>query len=53
MRPFYYAILTGVALLYMLNRRRSQFSLDALRVLADVTLLVPVLVFHAASQTEF
>ena len=53
MRPFYYAILTGVALLYLLNRRRSQISMDALRVLADVTLLAPVLVFHAAGQTEF
>ena len=47
-RPFHYAILTGVALLYMLNRRRSQFSMDALRVMADLTLLVPVLVFHAS-----
>ena len=53
MRPFYYAILTGVALMYLLNRRRSQFSMDALRVLADVTLLAPVLVFHAASQSDF
>ena len=53
MRPFYYAILTGVALMYLLNRRRSQFSMDSLRVLADVTLLAPVLVFHAASQSDF
>lgn len=48
MRPFYYAILTGAALLFILNRRRSQFSIDALRVLADVALMVPVLVFHSA-----
>lgn len=53
MRPFYYAILSGVALLYLLNRRRSEFSMDALRVLADVTLLAPVLVFHAANQSDF
>jgi len=53
MRPFYYAILTGVALLYLLNRRRSEFSMDALRVLADVILLAPVLVFHAANKTDF
>jgi hypothetical protein len=49
-RPFFYAILTGAALLYVLNRKRSQFSMDSLRVLADVALLVPVLVFVAASQ---
>jgi cytochrome bd-type quinol oxidase subunit 2 len=49
-RPFFYAILTGAALLYILNRKRSQFSMDSLRVLADVALLVPVLVFVAASQ---
>ncbi len=48
-RPFFYAILTGAALLYVLNRLRNRFSLDALRVLADVALLVPVLVFQAAS----
>jgi hypothetical protein len=50
MRPFFYAILTGTALLYILNRTRSRFSLDALRVLADVSLIVPVLVFHAAME---
>lgn len=48
-RPFFYAILTGAALLYVLNRSRSRFSMDGLRVLADVALLVPVLVFQAAS----
>jgi hypothetical protein len=48
-RPFFYAILTGAALLYILNRRRAVFSMDALRVLADVALLIPVLVFLAAS----
>lgn len=48
-RPFFYAILTGAALLHVLNRNRARFSLDALRVLADVALLVPVIVFIAAS----
>ena len=48
-RPFFYAVLTGAALLYILNRARSQFSLDTLRVLVDVALLVPVLVFKAAA----
>lgn len=50
-RPFFYAILTATALLFILNRTRSRFSLDALRVLADVSLLVPVLVFHSASAS--
>ena len=49
-RPFFYAILTGAALLYILNRSRARFPLDALRVLADLALLVPVLVFAAASR---
>ncbi len=49
-RPFFYAILTAAALLHILNRTRSRFSQDALRVLADVTLLVPLIVFLAASK---
>jgi hypothetical protein len=48
-RPFFYAILTGAGLLYLLNRERARFPMDTLRVLADVVLLVPVLVFMAAS----
>jgi hypothetical protein len=47
-RPFFYAILTGAALLHVLNRSRARFSMNALRVLADVALVVPVLVFIAA-----
>jgi hypothetical protein len=49
-RPFFYAILTGAGLLYVLNRIRSRFVMDELRVLADVALLIPVLVFLAASR---
>jgi hypothetical protein len=49
-QPFHYAILTGAALLYVLNRVRAQLSMDALRVLADVALMVPALVFQAASM---
>jgi len=49
-RPFFYAILTGSALLYVLNRCRQRFSTDAMRALADVALLIPVLVFFAASR---
>jgi len=47
--PFFLAILTAVALLYLLNRNRSKYSIDSLRVMADVSLMLPVLVFHAAS----
>jgi energy-converting hydrogenase Eha subunit A len=49
-RPFYYAILTAAGLLYVLNRSRANFGIDALRVLADVAMLVPVLVFIAARR---
>lgn len=50
-RPFFYAILSGAGLLYALNRIRAQFRVETLRVLADVALLIPVLVFLAASQS--
>ncbi len=48
-RPFFYAILTGAALLHILNRTRSRFSMESLRVLADVALVAPALVFFAVS----
>ena len=48
-RPFFYSVVTGAGLLYILNRNRAKYSMDALRVLADLALLVPVLVFLAAS----
>ncbi len=50
-RPFFYAILTGAALHQILNRVRSRYSMDALRVLADVALLVPFIVFLAAFKS--
>jgi hypothetical protein len=46
-RPFFYAILTSAALLHILNRSRARFQMDSLRVLADVALLAPLVVFHA------
>lgn len=46
-RPFFYAILTGAALLYILNRCRGRFRQETLRVLADVALLAPLLIFLA------
>lgn len=50
-RPFFYAILSGAGLLYALNRIRSRFRMETLRVLADVALLIPILVFLAASRS--
>lgn len=49
-RPFFYSTFTASGLLYILNRMRGQFSMDAMRVLADAALLFPVLVFIAASR---
>jgi hypothetical protein len=49
-RPFYYAILSGAALLYALNRMRANLCRERLRALADMAMLVPVLVFIAASR---
>ena len=50
-RPFFHAILTGAALLYILNRNRARFQMDALRVLADAALLVPFVVFLALTRS--
>ena len=50
-RPFFYAILTGAALLHILNRTRARFSIESLRVLADVALVAPALVFFAFSSS--
>ncbi len=46
-RPFFYAILTGAALLHVVNRTRARFSMESLRVLADAALLAPLMVFLA------
>ena len=46
-RPFFYAILTGAALLHVVNRTRARFSMEALRVLVDAALVAPILVFWA------
>lgn len=44
-RPFFFAILISSALLYLLNRERSRFSLEALRSLADLALIAPLPLF--------
>lgn len=43
--PFFCAILTGAALLLILNQTRARFSMESLRVLADLALVAPALVF--------
>lgn len=44
-KPFFYAVMVAAALLQGLNHYRERFSLNALRVLADVSLLVPLPIF--------
>jgi hypothetical protein len=46
-RPFYYAILTGAALLQVLNRTRGRFGLATLRVLTALCLLAPGIIFKS------
>lgn len=42
LRPLFVAFLVSAAGLYWLDRKRNRFSADALRVLADVALLSPI-----------
>ncbi len=51
-RPFYYAVLIATALLFVLNRQRERFSMDALRVLADAALVAPFPVFWLLSSAR-
>jgi hypothetical protein len=46
-RPFYYAILTGAALLQILNRTRWRFPPDTVRALTMLCFLVPGIVFKS------
>jgi len=49
-RPFYFAIMIAAGLLQIVNRFRSRFSLDALRVMADAALIVPAPIFWVYMQ---
>lgn len=40
-RPLCYAVMISAALLQVVNRKRYRFSVDALRVLADIALVIP------------
>lgn len=51
-RPFYYAVMISAALLFVLNRQRERFSMDALRVLADAALVAPFPVFWLLSSAR-
>lgn len=45
-RPFFYAILTGAALLQVLNRTRNRFRRRTLKVLTSLCLLAPGMIFQ-------
>ncbi|MBC7980316.1 MAG: hypothetical protein H7Y36_07110 [Armatimonadetes bacterium] len=45
-RPFFYGILTGAALLQVLNRTRGRFPILTLKVLTGVCLMIPGVVFQ-------
>jgi hypothetical protein len=51
-RPLYYAVMMSAALLFVLNHRRERFSIDALRVLADLALVAPFPVFWLLSSNR-
>lgn len=44
-RPFFFAVLVGAGALYLLNRARGHFSMDARRVMVDLVLLLPPLFY--------
>lgn len=46
-RPFFYGILTGAALLQVLNRMRGRFKIGTVKVLTAVCLLAPGMIFEA------
>jgi hypothetical protein len=45
-RPFFYGILTGAALLQVLNRTRTRFNRETLKVLTSLCLLAPGIIFQ-------
>lgn len=46
-RPFFYGILTGAALLQILNRMRGRFRIETVKVLTGLCLLAPGVIFEA------
>lgn len=47
-KPFFYAVMVAAAVLQAINHYRAHFSINSLRVLADVALLVPIPIFLAS-----
>lgn len=44
-KPYFYAVMVAAALLQVINHYRERFSMNSLRVLADVALLAPLPIF--------
>jgi len=44
-KPFFYSVMVSAAVLQAINHYREHFSMNSLRVLADVALLVPIPIF--------
>ena len=51
-RPFFYGILTGAALLQILNRMHHRFTFDNLKVLTSICLLIPGIIFQAYEMSR-
>jgi len=51
-RPFFYGILTGAALLQVLNRMHHRFTFDNVKVLTSVCLLIPGIIFQAYEMSR-
>lgn len=51
-RPYFYAILTGAALLQVLNRMFHRFQISEMKILASACLLVPGLIFQAYQMSR-
>lgn len=51
-KPFAVAILFGSALFFLLNNSRKKFGADAYRVLVDVAVLAPVIVFWTITYLD-
>lgn len=51
-RPFFYGVLTGAALLQVLNRMHGRFSVVDIKVLTSACLLVPGMIFQAYEMSR-
>lgn len=51
-RPLCYVVMVAAALLYLINKNRSNFYLDAQRVLADLAMILPLPLIWIFSESE-